>query len=83
VAFEIDEVVRVEIHCDPANARSAAVASKLGYTHEATLRQRLMRDHAPARDTMIWSLLKEEYPDSPSAKVVVTAFDAAGRIILG
>lgn len=83
VAFEIDQVVRVEIHCDPDNTRSAAVARKLGYTHEATLRQRTMRDNAPARDTMIWSLLRDEYPGSPSASAKISAYDAAGRCILG
>ncbi len=38
VAFEIDHVRRVEIHCAPDNVRSAAVPAKLGYRHEATLR---------------------------------------------
>ena len=83
VAFEIDHVARVEIHCDPENARSAAVARKLGYTHDATLRQRLLlRDDAPARDTMIWSLLKAEYPSSPAAAADIAAYDAAQRCIL-
>jgi RimJ/RimL family protein N-acetyltransferase len=31
-AFALDGVVRVEIHCDEANARSAAVPRRLGYT---------------------------------------------------
>ena len=41
VAFEIDQVDRVEIHCEPQNVRSAAVPRKLGYQHEATLARRL------------------------------------------
>lgn len=82
VAFEIDGVARVEIHCDPANVRSAAVPRKLGYTHDATLRQRLLLDDGSARDTMVWSLLKEEYPASPAAGAQVTAYDASGRCIL-
>ena len=40
VAFEVDRVRRVEIHCDPRNVRSAAIPRKLGFTYEATLRQR-------------------------------------------
>lgn len=82
VAFEIDAVARVEIHCDPANVRSFAVARKLAYTHDATLRQRLPRGDAPARDVMVWSLLKDEYPSSPAAAAQITAYDAAGRRIL-
>jgi RimJ/RimL family protein N-acetyltransferase len=81
VAFEIDEVARVEIHCDPANVRSAAVPRKLGYTHDAILRQRMLRDDGSARDTMIWSLLKSEYPSSPAATAQVTAYDATDRCI--
>ena len=30
-AFELDGIERVEIHCDEANVRSAAVARRLGY----------------------------------------------------
>ncbi|RPJ39552.1 MAG: N-acetyltransferase [Chloroflexi bacterium] len=82
VAFEIDQVARVEIHCDPANVRSAAVPRKLGFTYEATLRQRLKLAEDTYRDSMIWSLLKEEYPSSPAAKARIEAYDGAGRKII-
>ncbi len=82
VAFEIDEVSRVEIHCDPANLRSAAVPRKLGFTHDATLRQRIPQPDGAFRDAMIWSLLKAEYPSSPAASAKIQAFDAVGRCIL-
>jgi RimJ/RimL family protein N-acetyltransferase len=72
VAFEVDKVERVEIHCDPENARSAAVPRKLGFVHEATLRQR----------GMIWTLLADEYPASPAAAAEIEAFNAMGRRIL-
>ncbi len=39
-AFEIDRVERVEIHCDPANTRSAAIPKKMGFAQEAILRRR-------------------------------------------
>ena len=42
VGFEIEKLHRIEIHCAPDNTRSIAVARKLGYVHEATLRQRLL-----------------------------------------
>jgi RimJ/RimL family protein N-acetyltransferase len=82
VAFEIDHVDRVEIHCDPANVRSAAVPRKLSYTHEATLRQRLPLSDGAFRDAMIWTLLAGEYPASPAARAEIQALDALGRQIL-
>jgi RimJ/RimL family protein N-acetyltransferase len=82
VAFEVDEVRRVEIHCAPENAPSAAVPRKLGYTHDATLRRRLPEPDGTLRDTMIWSLFREEYPGSPAAALEVAAFDALDQRIL-
>ncbi len=82
VAFEVEEVRRVEIHCDPDNQRSAAVPRKLGYTHEATLRQRSLTGEGEPRDTMIWSLLAEEYPGSPAAAAEVVALDVLGQRLL-
>ena len=82
VAFEIDSVQRVEIHCDPVNTRSAAVARKLGYTHEATLRSRVESKPGVFRDSMIWTLLKADYPNSPCAQAHFEAFDVTGRKML-
>jgi RimJ/RimL family protein N-acetyltransferase len=82
VAFDVDKVQRVEIHCDPRNVRSAAVPKKLGYTLEATLRQRVRDANDNLRDTMIWSLLAAEYPSSPSSAAALKAYDAAGQEIL-
>lgn len=82
VAFEIDGVKRVEIHCDPRNLASANVARKLGYTHEGTLRQRFHFDGDTWTDAMIWTLFAEDYPASPAAKARIQAFDAAGRRII-
>jgi RimJ/RimL family protein N-acetyltransferase len=81
VAFEIDSVNRVEIHCDPRNVRSAAIPRNLGFSHEATLRQRrpfLEQWH----DAMIWTLFAQEYPETPSARTEIEAYDAIGRRIL-
>ncbi len=80
VAFEIDRLDRVEIHCDADNVRSAAVPRKLGYTHEATLRRR--RVAGKVRDTMVWTLLADDYAGSSAASVPIEAFDAIGRRLL-
>jgi RimJ/RimL family protein N-acetyltransferase len=82
VAFEIDEVARVEIHCDPRNVRSAAVPRKLGFVHEATLRQRTIGSNGEWRDSMIWSMVVEEYERAAPSRVEIEAYDAAGRRIL-
>jgi RimJ/RimL family protein N-acetyltransferase len=82
VAFEVMQVNRVEIHCDPENVRSAAVPRKLGYTLEAVLKQRVEINEGSWRDSMIWTLFATEYPSSPSAKAKIKAHDVVGNIIL-
>jgi RimJ/RimL family protein N-acetyltransferase len=81
VAFEIIRVHRLEIHCDPANHASAAIPRKLGFTHEGTLRAKTSFLDG-WRDSMIWGLLEDEYPDTPSAQAEIRAFDADGRQVL-
>ncbi|WP_420124870.1 GNAT family N-acetyltransferase [Longimicrobium sp.] len=80
-AFEIHGVERMEIRCDPANERSSSVPRKLGYTLDATLRASVRGADGAMRDTLVWSLLRGEYPTSPSAVAQMQAFDAAGRAL--
>jgi RimJ/RimL family protein N-acetyltransferase len=82
VAFVIDRVARVEIHCGPENIRSQAVPRKLGFCHEATLRQRIRTSDGKPRDTMIWTLLADEYPTTPATMAEIEAFDVMERQIL-
>ena len=82
IAFEVERVRRLEIRCDPLNTRSSAIPAKLGFRHEATLRGDAVAPDGGARDTMVWGLLADEYPESPSTASIVEAFDAAGRQIL-
>ena len=55
-AFETLGAKRVEIRCDANNVRSAAIPPKVGFVHEATLRQD-GRHHVSGdlRDTMIFA----------------------------
>jgi RimJ/RimL family protein N-acetyltransferase len=78
VAFEVHKVGRVEIHCEPANVRSAAIPKRLGFTLEATLRRRVRPDGSE-RDSMIWSLFATDYGASVASQARVAAFDAAQR----
>ncbi len=78
VALGVYGLARVEIHCDPANTASGAVARRMGFTHEATLARRLPGIDGRLRDRMVWTLWAEELAGSPAAAVPVQAFDALG-----
>lgn len=82
VALQVDRVKRVEIHCDPRNVRSAAIPRRLGYRHEATLRERLLAPDGGPRDTMIWTMLPRELSRSAALAVEVAAFAVDGRRLL-
>jgi RimJ/RimL family protein N-acetyltransferase len=81
VAFKVDKVERVEIHCDPENHASAAVARKSGFVHKRTMRKEAADDGAPVYE-MIWVMHVDAYPASPAEEAVVEAFDAIGRRLL-
>ena len=81
-AFEIMDARRVEIHCDPLNHRSAAVPRKLGFIHEATLRERFPATEVEWTDIMIWSIFASDYPGSSAQQAQIQAFDSANRQIL-
>jgi RimJ/RimL family protein N-acetyltransferase/uncharacterized RmlC-like cupin family protein len=82
LGFEVLELDRMEIRCDPDNARSAAVARRLGFVHEATLPKRAVGVDGRMRDSMVWALYAEDFPKSPLAGIEVRARDAAGRRLL-
>ncbi|HET6446584.1 MAG TPA: GNAT family protein [candidate division Zixibacteria bacterium] len=82
VAFEIDGIERIEIRCDPENTASAAVPEKLGFHLDGILRKSLPQLDGSLRDTMMWTLLREEYPNSLSAELDIKAFDVIGRRLL-
>jgi RimJ/RimL family protein N-acetyltransferase len=79
-AFELTDVERLEIRCDPANERSRAIPRKLGYREEAKLRRRL---HYPeVRDVVLYTLFRDELGASPAARATIQAYDAAGTRVL-
>jgi RimJ/RimL family protein N-acetyltransferase len=79
-AFELCEVDRVEIRCEPENERSRAIPRKLGYVEEATLRRRLR--HPDPRDVVVYSLFSDDYASSPASTAVLEAYDAVGTRVL-
>lgn len=81
VAFEIEKINRVEIMCAPENTASATIPARLGFTHEATLKNRTLDTEGVSRDLMVWSLFAAAYPSSPAASNTFRAFDCMGEAI--
>jgi RimJ/RimL family protein N-acetyltransferase len=83
IGFEVCEVDRIEIHCEPENERSLRIPRKLGYAEEARLRRRLYP--APGgepRDVVVFSLFRDTYAGTPAASAELEAFDAVGARVL-
>jgi len=75
VGFEIEDLDRIEIHCAPNNIRSQNIPKKLGYIHEATLKNRSIDSYGQKRDVMLWTMFKDDYFDSTLKLVDIKAFD--------
>jgi RimJ/RimL family protein N-acetyltransferase len=73
VAFEVDGVEWMEIHCDPANHRSAAIPRRLGYA---------LADGVDGNGHLVFRMPREAYPGSPAAAAAVQAYDDAGARVL-
>lgn len=82
VGFELLGLARMEIHCDPANTRSSAVALRLGFTLEATLPKRIPGVTGELEDSAVYAAYQDDHAASPSVSRPIRAFDAAGRRLL-
>jgi RimJ/RimL family protein N-acetyltransferase len=82
VAFELDRVQRIEIHCAPENVASTRIPMRLGFQHEATLPRRIVDGDGTVHGLMIWTLFAGAYPDTVSARMPIRAFDCIGERIL-
>lgn len=81
-AFEVQHVERVEIHCAPENAASAAIPRRLGFIHEATLRNRAPDTEGRVHDLMIWSLMVTDYPGTVAMETPIAAYNCLGEPVL-
>jgi RimJ/RimL family protein N-acetyltransferase len=81
VAFSVlHGVHRLEIRNDVRNLASAAIAAKLGFKHEGTLRSKYaFLDEW--KDLMVWGLLEEEYPDTRAFSMSLRVCDAFGKVL--
>jgi len=82
LAFEHHGVDRVEIHCAPGNAASAAIPARLGFEHEATLKRRITDTEGAIHDLMVWTLFASQHAELPAADTHAVAFDALGQRLL-
>lgn len=62
-AFEVLRVGRVQLKTDVRNVRSQQAIARLGATHEGTLRRYQRRADGSLRDTVVFSVTAEEWPD--------------------
>ena len=60
-AFRDLRALRVAIHCDAANTRSAAVARRGGFTQEARLRNQSRNGDGALNDELIFSKIRNEW----------------------
>lgn len=61
-AFDDCGLGRIKIQTDAINTRSQAAIAKLGATREGVLRRHLRRADGTFRDTVVFSVLKDEWP---------------------
>lgn len=61
-AFEDCGFGRVKIQTDLINGRSQAAIAKLGATREGVLRRHMLRADGSRRDTVVFSVIVEEWP---------------------
>ncbi len=64
------------------NVRSQGIPKKLGFVHEATLKNRATDARGARRDVMIWSLFRTQYRLQDFAHFKISAFDIAGEPII-
>ncbi len=63
-AFEVWGCIRVELKTDALNQRSRNAISRIGAKEEGTLRRHLFTWTGRVRDTVYFSILDEEWPES-------------------
>jgi RimJ/RimL family protein N-acetyltransferase len=60
LAFERLRAERVEIRCDPRNARSRAIPERLGFQLDGQLRSNTLDPDGRPRDTLVFSVIRTD-----------------------
>ena len=82
LAFELYGLDRLEVHTDPANSRSRAIPERLGFTHELTLKRRVLDSDGQLADSVVYTLYHPDYLRLGLHTTPVLAVDALGRRLL-
>jgi ribosomal-protein-serine acetyltransferase len=61
LAFMTFKAQRVSIQCDAANGRSAKIPRRLGFVHEATLRNHSRNTMGELTDQLVFALTRDDY----------------------
>ncbi|NQY92353.1 MAG: GNAT family N-acetyltransferase [Deltaproteobacteria bacterium] len=78
IGFERLGLHLIEVHCDQANAPSAAVPRKLGFEKLAPIPGWISEPGAAPRDTVIFRMTRAQYRASPAAQVQVNSSGEPG-----
>lgn len=81
VAFEIEQLSRLEIRCDPDNVFSRRIPLRLGFRHEMTLRTNPADGDGRLVDLMVWALNRREYELAEGDEIPLRAYDFMDRPI--
>jgi len=80
--FNVLDIDRIELFCNPENIYSRKIPKKLGFTHEVTRKRINTTFDNEFRDSMIWVLFKDEYiRNLKNYKINQKCFDALDREI--
>lgn len=82
IAFEVERVSRVELHCATGNAASIRVAQKLGCTLREIQRDDAEGNEGQPQHLMIWVLAADRYAGSPASGIEIEAWSADGARLL-
>lgn len=64
-------VCRMEIQTDPANGASMSVARKLGYVHQAVIRDAVISAACSIRDSAVWAMTRDHFVGSTASLVSI------------
>lgn len=82
VAFEAGGMRFVEIRCARSNTTSAKIPAKLGFEHEATLRERIELPGGTFDDALVFTMMRPSYAASPAQTFATTAIAPDGRAMM-
>lgn len=77
--FAVEGWKRLDYVCAVDNARSAALAARLGFVKEGLLRGRTIPSDPTPTDVFVYSMLAADFAASPARKLSIRAFDGFGE----